>query len=59
MLSWDERQTYALWGFIVPDRYPGILWIQLDSNPNGIGCAVFPERNLDVFKKEINLKNKL
>ena len=58
-MSLHERQTYALGSFIVPDRYPGILWIQLDSNPNGIGCAVFPERNLDVFKKEINSKNKI
>ena len=58
-MSSHERQTYALGSFIVPDRYPGILRIQLDSNPNGIGCAVFPERNLDVFKKEINSKNKI
>jgi hypothetical protein len=58
-MSLYERQTYAHGSFIVPDRFPSIFGIQLGSNPNGIRCAVVPERNLDNVKKEINLKNKL
>lgn len=58
-MSTYERQTYALGDYTVPNRYPGILWIQLDSNPDGIGCAFVPERNLAKVEKEINLKNKI